>query len=518
MAVTLKVATLVIKALVKPLANSLKASAAEPGTFRDMCHRYGTSIFLFFYFVCLFVVHVYRRNTLISDNVFISCQSATTTTSHDINLPSVGQFHNKMMMQIQLRSQGHRVLNVKPLPEDEAAKLGAEVFAEGLVLFVGVSAIGVEVVRKSRADEQAARDKQIKEIQEKEAKELRAVQREEILRERFRQLEDRILTVEGAKLTQVQGELMGLIKETLNLSESMLLRIERLEQRLGVKRQEILTQIPNDTGSEYKGEGRRSGVPQSSNGLSGMGDQAVMNVAMSTVNNILGIQDQVGSITDTNGNSGHNHSLNSNNTSTISSSNNINCNRPAHGVDSYTNSDDGERIRQRANHLAACAAGIATILQDDDVNDDAQENSDDNKDKVGSVTSSPTSIQSSPSSIPSSMSPSSIPSSALSPQHIRTNSNPEKNEKKGGNYCKNVDGNDDIHISTLPVFINTASQLAARLAAITAENPHLQQHQRQQQYLQRPHPSLPVGFLPSESQRINTKDNATIYNLTSDKS
>lgn len=181
-----------IKALVKPIANSLKQSAAEAGAFRDICHKYG-------------------------------------------------QFHNNMMTRIQLRSLGHHVKTVKPLPEDEAVKLGAEVFAEGLVLFVGIAAIAAEVVRKQKADEHAKREKELKEIEERKAREVRAIQKETALRERLQALEDSIHAVESAKLAALHKDITAVESQHLKVTKALMERIEALERRLGV---EVVCEVP----------------------------------------------------------------------------------------------------------------------------------------------------------------------------------------------------------------------------------------------------------------------------------
>ncbi len=138
------------------------------------------------------------------------------------------------MTRIQLRTQGHHVKTVKPLPEDEAVKSGAELLSEGLVLVTGVSAILAEFIRKSKADERAAREKEIASIKEKQEKELRAIQRDLQLRERLQALEERIVTAEGAKITEVHNEMVTLMTELVSLNESMLNRLDQLERSAGI--------------------------------------------------------------------------------------------------------------------------------------------------------------------------------------------------------------------------------------------------------------------------------------------
>lgn len=182
MAVTLKVATLIIKALIKPLSNQLKQAAANPGPLR-------TAFFNF------------------------------------------GQFHNKVMIHIQLRSTGHHVKSIKPLMEDEAVKQGADTISEALVLTVGLVAIAAEVYRKTMADRTAAIDKELAMIEKSRAREMRAIEAEDALRSRLLALEERLIGVEDSKIASVHDKLVREQLGHIALTEHLVERIEALEAR-----------------------------------------------------------------------------------------------------------------------------------------------------------------------------------------------------------------------------------------------------------------------------------------------
>jgi hypothetical protein len=185
MAVTLKVATLIIKALIKPIASQLKQSAANPGALREFFHSYG-------------------------------------------------QLHNRVMVHMELRMKGHHAKKIKPLDFDAAVKMGAEGIAEGLVLTVGLSAIGAEMWRKSVADETARLKAEAAAIEKSRAREMRSLEAEGQLRQRLLALEDRLITVEDSKMASMHDKIVSEQLQHIAVTETLLQRVEELEQRLGL--------------------------------------------------------------------------------------------------------------------------------------------------------------------------------------------------------------------------------------------------------------------------------------------
>lgn len=185
MATTFKVATLVVKTLVKPVANQLKKNAVHEGWFRDSCHW-------------------------------------------------AGQVSNTILTHVQLRSMGHKVKKIKPMPTDDAVKAGADLFAEGMVLSTGMVAIGVEVVRKARSDAAAAEKKIRDEILLKEKKELKLQEKERGLREQLTRLETRMMEVENAKFATLHEKLLHEQQKHLLVTENLLKRIHYLEHELKI--------------------------------------------------------------------------------------------------------------------------------------------------------------------------------------------------------------------------------------------------------------------------------------------
>lgn len=185
MATTFKVATLVIKTLVKPIANQLKKNAVHEGWFRDSCHW-------------------------------------------------AGQVSNTILTHVQLRSMGHKVKKIKPMPTDDAVKAGADLFAEGMVLSTGMVVIGIEVVRKARADAAAAEKKIHDDIILKEKKELKLLEKERSLREQLIRLETRMMEVENAKFATLHEKLLHEQQKHLLVTENLLKRLHYLENQLKI--------------------------------------------------------------------------------------------------------------------------------------------------------------------------------------------------------------------------------------------------------------------------------------------
>lgn len=185
MATTFKVATLIIKTLVKPIANQLKKNAVHEGPFRDSCHW-------------------------------------------------LGQVSNTVLTHVQLRSMGHKVKKIKPLPTDDAVKAGADLFAEAMVLTTGMLAIGVEVLRKARSDAAAAEKKIQDEIIARERKELKLAEKERLLREQLHRLETRMVEVENTKFALLHEKLLHEQQKHLMVTENLLKRIHYLEHQLNI--------------------------------------------------------------------------------------------------------------------------------------------------------------------------------------------------------------------------------------------------------------------------------------------
>lgn len=185
MATTFKVATLIIKTLVKPIANQLKKNAVHEGWFRDSCHW-------------------------------------------------AGQVSNTVLTHVQLRSMGHKVKKIKPLPTDDAVKAGADIFAEAMVLTTGMVVIGLEVVRKMRADKAAAIKAEHDELILKEKKELKLLEKERVLREQLHGLEARMIDVENAKFATLHEKLLHEQQKHLLVTENLLKRIHYLENQLKI--------------------------------------------------------------------------------------------------------------------------------------------------------------------------------------------------------------------------------------------------------------------------------------------
>jgi hypothetical protein len=185
MATTFKVATLIVKTLVKPLANHLKKNAVHEGWFRNTCHW-------------------------------------------------AGQVSNTILTHVQLRSMGHKVKKIKPMPTDDAVKAGADLVAEAAVLSTGMLAIGAEVIRKAKSDQAAAEKKELEIIEEKQRKEKRVLEKEKALKEQLLRLETRMMEVENSKFASLHEKLLHEQQKHLTVTENLLKRIHYLENELKI--------------------------------------------------------------------------------------------------------------------------------------------------------------------------------------------------------------------------------------------------------------------------------------------
>eukprot|EP00461_Guttulinopsis_vulgaris_P001231 UN01231 len=185
MATTLKVAALIVKALVKPLAGVMKKNAVEPGRLRETFHW-------------------------------------------------TGQMSNTIMTHVQLRSLGHKVKKIKPLPEDDAVKSGADICAEALVLTVGMLTIAAELTRKKLQILQAAEKARLQTIEEKKRKDLKILEKERDLQTKLLSLEERMMDVENAKFHKLHDKLLYEQTKHLIVTENLLKRIHYLEEKLNI--------------------------------------------------------------------------------------------------------------------------------------------------------------------------------------------------------------------------------------------------------------------------------------------
>jgi len=105
----IKVGGLLIKTLTKPLANQIKSQAARPGWIRNVCLRYG-------------------------------------------------RLHHNIESRAVLRLAGHHAKSIKPVTEDAAVSIGANVFSE-LFVFTTAGVILVLEIKKKERDDEAAKIK-----------------------------------------------------------------------------------------------------------------------------------------------------------------------------------------------------------------------------------------------------------------------------------------------------------------------------------------------------------------------
>lgn len=106
----LKVGTLLLKTLAKPVANSIKSRAQNPGGFRDACVWFG-------------------------------------------------QNYHKFSQRLTLRMQGHHTLQIKPIPPEKALQVGAAAASESFVFAVALAAFVGETMRKNALDDEKAAQK-----------------------------------------------------------------------------------------------------------------------------------------------------------------------------------------------------------------------------------------------------------------------------------------------------------------------------------------------------------------------
>jgi hypothetical protein len=109
-------------------------------------------------------------------------------------------------------------------------KIGAEVFAEALVLGTGLLTVGAEVYRKDRADEAAAQKKLEQEAEEKRRHEIVLHEREQQLRKKLLALQDRLISVENAKFTSLHDKVAKDHLALVEFCDHLLDRIEHLER------------------------------------------------------------------------------------------------------------------------------------------------------------------------------------------------------------------------------------------------------------------------------------------------
>jgi len=145
----LKLGSLFVKTITKPLASRLKVLAEGDTKFRTICHSYG-------------------------------------------------QFHHNIESRITLRLMGHHARTIKKLDENAAVKLGAEFISEAFVFSVAGFLLVFEIQRKSKLDAEKERQKKQKALLAKETRE-----------KRFQSLEQRVaeLCQQNEKITSELNEL-----------------------------------------------------------------------------------------------------------------------------------------------------------------------------------------------------------------------------------------------------------------------------------------------------------------------
>jgi optic atrophy 3 protein len=115
MSLALKIGTLILRTLSKPVSKYLAEQAQDPGSARDLCHRFG-------------------------------------------------QRHHRIETQLTLKLKGHHADSIKPLEEAKAVTLGSTILSEAFVFLVGASCVSFEFIRKTISDnEKAARKEALEE-------------------------------------------------------------------------------------------------------------------------------------------------------------------------------------------------------------------------------------------------------------------------------------------------------------------------------------------------------------------
>eukprot|EP00808_Paulinella_micropora_P016857 g2989.t1 len=155
-AVGLKIGILFVKTVVKPLAKRIKTAAEKEGSLRRYCIQYG-------------------------------------------------QFHHRVESSLTLRLAGHHATRIKPLADDKAMALGADVFSEALIYVVGSLAIVYELRRKDKEDSVKKAKQQAQE--QREQKELS---------DRFRRIEDECTRLRTCVEQQTE-QLTALTQELLTM-------------------------------------------------------------------------------------------------------------------------------------------------------------------------------------------------------------------------------------------------------------------------------------------------------------
>jgi len=123
------------------VANSLKNRVSHPGPFRTICAKYG-------------------------------------------------QLHHRVESQLSLRLLGHTASRVKPMPEEAAVKLGADVLSEVFIFSVAGTLLWYELARNAKLNEKIKQEKE-----------------QQIKHEKL-QLENRLQTIEGdAKVLRQRVEM-----------------------------------------------------------------------------------------------------------------------------------------------------------------------------------------------------------------------------------------------------------------------------------------------------------------------
>lgn len=136
-----KFGSLVIKTLTKPVANQIKSQAVHEGIIRQTCLKYG-------------------------------------------------QFHHNIESRVALRLAGHHAKSIKPMNEDSAVQLGANVLSEFFVFTTAGVLLAYEIYKKNRDDEVAKVQKDAAAKKEKDATENRFVQLEQQIADLTRKNEE----------------------------------------------------------------------------------------------------------------------------------------------------------------------------------------------------------------------------------------------------------------------------------------------------------------------------------------
>ncbi|KAF1840443.1 uncharacterized protein K460DRAFT_323089 [Cucurbitaria berberidis CBS 394.84] len=181
MSLTLKVTSLFVRTLAKPMANTIKRNAHEHERFRKICVRFAQG---------LHRIDMHMRLGLLQDPAVIDRQikkevalaeaarkkAATPTVMTEEEMKADEALTEKEREAIKKKAEERTKPRIRPLSEQKAIEMGANFAAETFIFMVGIGVIVFEQWRQRRKARNARDD--IREDLEEMQSELKAVKAE----------------------------------------------------------------------------------------------------------------------------------------------------------------------------------------------------------------------------------------------------------------------------------------------------------------------------------------------------